>query len=116
MLRINMLLKSGDAPQEFFDRHISRVRHVVSGVSEACSEETLHETPRSVNSGLDDAPLGERAEPGRELIPGDNSPSVQRSGSVLETPLTSEAPRIDHDFGRPAAGCPARIIGPACAR
>ena len=28
----------------------------------------------------------------------DNSPSVQQSGPVLETPLTSENPRIDHDF------------------
>jgi hypothetical protein len=44
-----MLLKSGDdAPQEFFDRHISKVRHAASGVNKACPEETLCETPRSV--------------------------------------------------------------------
>jgi len=35
MLRKNMFLKSGDAPQEFFDRHISKVLHAVSGVNKA---------------------------------------------------------------------------------
>ena len=34
MLRIDILLESGDAPQEFFDRHISKVRHVVSRMNE----------------------------------------------------------------------------------
>src|SRR5450432_3442066 len=29
MLRINVLLESGDAPQEFVDRHTSKVRHGV---------------------------------------------------------------------------------------
>src|SRR5205809_5754581 len=31
MLRINLLLESGDAPQKFFDRHIPKIRHAVSG-------------------------------------------------------------------------------------
>jgi hypothetical protein len=35
MLWINMLLKSGDAPQEFVDRHIPKVRYAVSGVNKA---------------------------------------------------------------------------------
>jgi hypothetical protein len=34
MLRINVLLESGDASQESFERHISRVRHAVSRVNE----------------------------------------------------------------------------------
>ena len=34
MLRINVLLESGDASQESFDRHIPNVRHAVSGVNE----------------------------------------------------------------------------------
>ena len=61
-----MLSESGDAPQEFFDRHISKVRHAVSGVNEAWSEETLYETPRGVNKGLDDGVTG--SYPGRAAV------------------------------------------------
>lgn len=41
MLRINMLLKSGDAPQEFFDRHTSKVRHIVGLVKIRSSAKKL---------------------------------------------------------------------------
>jgi len=34
-----MLLKSGDASQEFFDGHISKVHDVLSGVKKACFDQ-----------------------------------------------------------------------------
>ena len=52
MLRINMLLKSGDAPQEFFDRHISKVRYAASGVNKRVPS-PLRNTSECLSNPLD---------------------------------------------------------------
>jgi hypothetical protein len=47
MLRINVLLESGDAFQEFFDRHTSKIRH---GVFRRIGQ-AWHLRPRRIGSG-----------------------------------------------------------------
>src|SRR5450631_3532164 len=48
--RATLRRRRANTPKEFFDRHISKVRHALSGVKKACSEKTLYETPRSADS------------------------------------------------------------------